>query len=322
MDENNIEIMSYDAEEEIEAILPDGWAEGDDYFDSGSWTGNTEADSAPAEVDAQTSAEESAAEDAEEQTPATEESEEGELNTEAEEESPATETPTQMPTKLKVKYQFNHKEVEEELDQATLPEIMQMARSAERYKARAAQSEVLHGKASEVAKILGYDSPEALMDEVLKNAKETERAALLSKGNSEEIVDDFLARKYGKAEAAKEIVEEAPAQNETQKTAPQNQFAIQARELLAAAPELVGQQKLPDEVIRGFAEGKGTLLELYRQYKANAETAEINRIKKENQILKQNAASAKRAPVVGVSRGGSTNVQPEDAFLSGFNSDY
>lgn len=319
MDENNVEILGYDVEEEYEAILPDGWAEGDDYFDSGSWTGGSEEASATSEETTESIAEESSTENTEEPTPATEEGKEGEATTEGEEESPATETTSAAPERIKVKYQFNHKDVEEELDPAALPEIMQMARSAERYKARVAQSEGLHGKASVVAKILGYETPEALMDDVLKNARDTERAALLNKGNSEEIVDDYLERKYGNEKIAV-TTEEAPAQ--TEESNPQSQFAQQAKELLAAEPELVGQKKLPDEVIKGFAEGKGTLLQLYRDYKAKAESAEITRIKKENQILKQNAASAKRAPVMGVSRGGSTNVQPEDDFLNGFNSGY
>ena len=319
MDENNVEIMGYDVEEEYEAILPDGWAEGDDYFDSGSWTGGSEEVSATSEETTETNAEESSTENTEELAPATEESEVSEPTTEGEEESPATETAPATPEKIKVKYQFNHKDVEEELDPAALPEIMQMARSAERYRARVAQSEGLQGKASFVAKILGYETPEALMDEVLQNARDTERSSLLSKGNSEEIVDDYLERKYGNAKATV-TTEETPTPAE--ESTPQSQFAQQAKELLAAEPELVGQKKLPDEVIKGFAEGKGTLLQLYRNYKAQAETAEINRLKKENQILKQNAASAKRAPVMGVSRGGSTNVQPADDFLSGFNSDY
>lgn len=315
MDENT-EIMSYDVEEELEPLLPDGWTEGDDYFDSGSWTGSTEAESAAAEESAETGADESATENAEEETPATETQTDSELNTDSTEETPATETAQEKPAKFKVKFQFNHKEVEEEIDQADLPQIMQLARSAERYKARASQSEAaqgVHEKATVIAKILGYESPDALMDDVLKNARSTERESLIGKGNSEEIVDDFLERKYSKAKSSPEA--------ESPKAAQPSAFAQQAKELLDAFPQLSGQ-KLPDGVIKAAAKGEATLLEAYRAHKAEADAAEMERIRKENQILRQNAASAKRAPVSGVSKGGSTNMRPDDDFLAGFNSDY
>ena len=317
---NENENISYEMDAEDDVMLPDGWAEGDDYFDSGSWTGNAEGAGAAPDSEAEPGAEESAIETAEEHSPATESGNEGELDRDTESETPATETPAARPEKIKVTYQFNHEDVSEEIDPADLPEIMQMARSSARYKEKAAHSEEaqgIHEKTKEIAKILGYGSPMELIEEVLKNARNNEREALLAKGNSEEIVDDFLDRKYTSASVPQQTEPEKPAEKPAE-----NQFAVQARELLAARPNLSGK-KLPDEVIAAVASGKSkSLLEAYVAYEEAERTAEINRVRKENEILKQNAASASRAPVSGVSKGGSAHVAPEDDFLRGFNSDY
>lgn len=318
---NENDILTYEMDEEDDVMLPTGWAEGDDFFDSDSWTGGDNADSATEVEPEEPETEESEMETTEDDAPAIEQEEdEVEVTEDETDAAPAIEQePEDAPQKIKVKYQFDHQDVEEEIDLAALPEIMQKARSSERYKARAAQSQEMQGiheKTKTIAKILGYESPEALIDEVLANARKNERDTLLSKGNSEEIVDDFLSRKY----AAAPVVEEAPVETPAPEPAKPT-FADQAKELLREFPKLQGT-KLPDEVIRAAASGENTLLQAYRAHKEKLDAAETKRIKRENQILKQNAASAVRAPVSGVSRGGDTKVTPEDDFLRGFNSDY
>lgn len=319
--------LTYEMEEDIEPILPDGWTEEDDYFDSGSWSNPTAEESAAPEGEEETGTDESAIENTEEEAPAIEQSENGEVEEDGSDGVPAIESQLAeaQSQKIKVKYQFNHEDVEEEIDPAALPEIMQLARSSELYKARATQSQeakALHEKTMVVAKILGYESPEALMEDVLNNSRNSEREALLSKGNSEEIVDDYLARKYGaKAATIDKPAEEPAPAAEPAVEKHENSFKEQARELLREFPDLRGQ-RLPQEVITACASGKATLLDAYRAHKAKSDTAELNRTKKENQILKQNAASASRAPVKGVSKTGGAKGTPEDDFLRGFNSDY
>lgn len=318
---NEITEMTYEMEEDIEPILPDGWTEEDDYFDSGNWSGDTAEASAATDDDAETITEESAIEADPEEAPAIEQTEESEVEDEADDGTHAIETQIAeaKSNKIKVKYQFDHKDVEEEIDPADLPEIMQKARASDRYKSRAAQNQEMqgiHDKAKAVAKMLGYESADALMEEVLNNARKSERDTLLSKGNSEEIVDDYLNRKYAEPKTTEPVVEESAPEEKHE-----NSFKEQAKELLKEFPDLRGQ-RLPTEVLTATASGKSTLLQAYRAFKEKSDAAEINRVRKENQILKQNAASAERAPVSGVSKGGSTNVQPEDDFLRGFNSEY
>lgn len=304
--------MTYEMENEDDVMMPDGWADGDDYFDSDSWTGAKEEASAATDEAEPAGAEESTTEESETgDAPAIEQTNEDEVNEEVAENKPSE--------KLKVKYQFDHRDVEEEIDPADLPALLQMARSSERYKARASQMQQLEAanqKASVVAKVLGYASPEEMMNAVMDNARNSEKQALMAKGNSEEIVEDFLARKYAMAPSAPAQV--APPQQQP----PAGQmFAQQARELLNEFPSLRGT-RLPDEVLSASASGSKTLLTAYREYQEKKAMAERNSLRKENQILKQNAAAAARAPVSGVSKGGSPSTKPEDDFLRGFNSDY
>ena len=102
-----------------------------------------------------------------------------------------------------------------------------------------------------------------------------------------------------------------------------------ARELLTAHPELIRQQ-LRQEIYAAVQQPGVTFLQAYndyqrRQTQADAERArsDAEKLRKENRILKNNAASADRAPVSGVSKGGraSEKSQESDPFIRGFDSD-
>ena len=88
---------------------------------------------------------------------------------------------------------------------------------------------------------------------------------------------------------------------------------------MQARPQLRGQA-LPDAVSRAAVEGDKRLLLAYLDYEAQQAQAENERLRKENEIYKQNAATAARSPVRGVSGGGATDLKPSDPFLDGFNS--
>ena len=95
-------------------------------------------------------------------------------------------------------------------------------------------------------------------------------------------------------------------------------YQAEVEELLQARPQLRGQA-LPDAVSRAAVEGDKRLLLAYLDYEAQQAQAENERLRKENEIYKQNAATAARSPVRGVSGGGVTDLKPSDPFLDGFN---
>ena len=113
-----------------------------------------------------------------------------------------------------------------------------------------------------------------------------------------------------------EMTEEIPEQ---EPETPARDYGEQVRELFQARPELRGQE-LPQEVLLACVDGK-PLTEAYSDY-ARAHSRDAESLRRENRVLRQNAQSAARAPVRGVSRGGGPDAQPEDAFLWGFNTQW
>jgi len=94
-------------------------------------------------------------------------------------------------------------------------------------------------------------------------------------------------------------------------------FKQELQNLLAKSPELRGQP-IPDQVVKSMSlEGK-SLETALTEYKVSQAKKEAERALRENRILKQNAASARRAPVRGLTGGGSTDMEPDDDFLAGF----
>jgi hypothetical protein len=68
--------------------------------------------------------------------------------------------------------------------------------------------------------------------------------------------------------------------------------------------------------------GKNLLL-AYTEYENRQKEAEAKKVQQENNILKQNAANAAKAPVKSVTSGGAAgNKDGEDDFMKGFNSEY
>ena len=105
-------------------------------------------------------------------------------------------------------------------------------------------------------------------------------------------------------------VEEAPAARD---------YDAEVQELFAARPELRGGE-LPAEVLTACVGGQ-RLTDAYNDY-AKACQQDTDNLRKENRVLRQNAKAAAQAPIRGVTRGGSTNAKPEDAFLRGFNASW
>ena len=92
-------------------------------------------------------------------------------------------------------------------------------------------------------------------------------------------------------------------------------FSEEIRELWRIRPQLRGQ-KLPDEVAKAAANGRN-LSVAYLEHEAEQARKQAASSRKENEILRQNAASAARAPVKGTT-GSSVDQGPKDPFLEGF----
>lgn len=91
-------------------------------------------------------------------------------------------------------------------------------------------------------------------------------------------------------------------------------FETEVRSLYEQRPELK-DGLLPEEVVRDCVAGQS----LRDAYDAYAGRQDAERLRKENRILRQNAATAARAPVRGVTGGGTPKAEPDDPFLRGFN---
>ena len=74
---------------------------------------------------------------------------------------------------------------------------------------------------------------------------------------------------------------------------------------------------LPDEVIRACAKEQIPLQAAYAEYALREAQKEIQKLRRENEALRQNAQSASKAPVRSAAQG-SANEQRKDPFLEGF----
>ena len=96
-------------------------------------------------------------------------------------------------------------------------------------------------------------------------------------------------------------------------------------ELLKQKPELreklANGEKLPREVISSCMKNGVPLRVAYAEYEAKQAKAEVEKMRSELAILKQNSASAAKAPVKGTAAGGAANTKGKDPFLEGLLSD-
>ena len=76
-------------------------------------------------------------------------------------------------------------------------------------------------------------------------------------------------------------------------------------------------EKLPDEVIAACAKEGAPLRAAMAEYELKKAKLEIERLRREIAVLRQNASAAAKAPVKGASAGG-TDTKGKDPFLEGF----
>lgn len=314
MDTNNEATSTY--LDEDTPILPDGWTDGDDLF--------TDSDDA-AEVD--TAAEPGAtdmgvAEDAADTDglPTTESGEDAAQDAETDTETTdTTESSASQAeeTMLRFKALVDHEDIDVELKESELPTIYQKARVTDRVQQRLAEMTPTVEMAARLARQMGYDSPQDMLNAAAQNYHDAEIEKLTSEGVHPEVARDIVERRLQDVAApTQRAVAQADA---VVNTGVDRDYQAEVEELLQARPNLRGQA-LPDAVSRAAVQDNKRLLLAYLDYEAKQAQAENERLRKENEIYKQNAATAARSPVRGVSGGGATDLKPSDPFLDGFNS--
>ena len=284
------ELMIPGTEEEDEAMLPDGWKEGDDFFaDPSTWSGNVkapdEAPETPDEAEPTDPAPES------EEAPTTGETEESDdRSAEPETEEPAsgqTEEPVKSPRILKLK--VNHKDQEVDINSMSDEDLIAVLQKASAFDANRERQN------QEKYRQVYQDQIDAGM---------TEAAARMIAANEV----------GGKSYSLTDDPEPAP----TVEAKPvERDFTAEVQQLKALYPDF---KETPDEVALAVANGTN-LLTAYVAYREKQTQKAAASLKKENEVLKHNAASAAKAPVKGVTGGGATDTKPKNNLLVGFDSD-
>ena len=298
MDEQNMAAIP----EEEDVMMPDGYGTGDDFF-ADEWTGQ--------DADAQPEPEqEDEPEEPKEDAPTTEQTEE-----DHEAQEPEAETPEDAPRRLRFKARVDREDMDVDIGEDEVPALYQLAKAGERWKAKndTMRQQVEHYE--QIAKGMGY----ATVDEMIQKTAEGYKAAkvqeLMEQGTPQTIAEDYVDRMMQR-DAAKAP---DPEPEEPTPEAHERNIQAEAQELIVARPDLKTRQ-LPMEVVEAWRNGEN-LLNAYNRYEARQKEAENQKLKKENNILKQNAAAAAKAPVKGVTGGAPTDTEPEDPFLKGFDSD-
>ena len=324
---------------EDEAILPDGWTEDADYFNSSTWGSEGTAakeddffadvldgaqeEETPAEVKQTDEEPTTAPEFGTAPSTNAEPSAEGFGTPTTETAAPAAEQPS---TKLRFKARVDHEDTDVEMDESDLPTIWQKATATDRYQAKLAKVNPMLERLERMAKNNGYDTVEAMLDAQETYDRETAIEKLVKEGTPKVIAEDYYDRTYGRPAPAQTAPENTGKAAEAigvktdvqTNNPPARDYAAEVRELWAMRPDLKGT-KIPSEVAAAAANGQNIAL-AYFAYEAKQAKATAEQLRQENNTYKQNAATAAKAPVKGVSGGGATNTQPEDMLLKGFDS--
>ena len=278
---------------EIDPILPDGWDGEADLFAEG---GNdleaflTDGSEETAEFTPENDESNSVTED-----PTTVE-EVGEENlsdeTDVQTETPDGEKQTETRSR-KLKLKVNHREEEIDVDAMSDEDLIAMLQKGRAYEQK-----------------LEAENKQRYRD--IYNAQ-------IEAGMTEAAAKLVAREEVGKTYALTDEAETPATVTETPevKTAePVRDFGAEVAQLKELYPDF---KEMPDEVARNVAKGI-PLLNAYLAYREKQNTKTAASLKKENEVLKQNAASAAKAPVKGVSGGG---VAPKkvDPFLAGLESD-
>lgn len=307
MADNPNTVDAVEAGEDI--LLPDGWSgeEGADIFDPATWGDGSAAD---ALQDTEAGEAGEAAVGSEDQTRTTEE--DSEQATAGEDAEDPTTVPMQTPGKLRFKANIDHSERDIELDPSELPAIYQKAQALDRYQNKFSEAEKEFKSWDALARGLNYENRQAMMQGAMDGAIQSYMDE--HPGVPEDMARDFITRKFNLEAPERVSAQTADAPQSTR------DFKSEVAALFSAYPQ-ARSMPLPDEVTSDALENNKPLVQAYADYQAKAASAKAKNAERENKILKQNQASAAKAPVSKVTGGGKTDTSPEDPFITGFNSD-
>lgn len=280
-------------------ILPEGWNEGDDLFADAATDGDTVAADGSESVDLGSTENEGGADgDLEVPTTDVKDAEAGPNAEDVTEELGAdgSEEPAAPPSRI-LKLKVNHNEYELDVNSLSDEDLIARLQKADAFDAmkdaqmkdkfrEVYEEQILNGMTEGVAKL------------VASNAC----------GGKTYSLNDEEEPAVSTAPAA------APVAAEPQATA---DFTSQVKQLKTIFPDF---KSMPEEVMAAYSHG-ADLISAYSAYRVRESEKASKTIKKENQILRQNAASAAKAPVKGVTGGGNTGQKADDPFLRGFDSD-
>lgn len=285
--------------EKDEALIPDGWDEDTDIFSLGEDDEKT--------LDAGFNADN------------TDDSEES-----LTEQTPADDDTTSDADKKMLTFdaKIDHETVHVDLDPDDLPTIYQKSQALDRAQSKLKEREEADKDWEEIAKLFDYESPEAMRKAVRENYRKNEIQKLIDSGVNETVaevtIDSRIAKKSGTPSPKADAVEEPRAET--------NDYSDEIKELWRRFPETAKMPELPAEVTRLKFTKNISIADAYAEFDETRKAAELSKTKKENKILKQNAASAARAPVTGTKGGGAVHGDTRNEFdrnlLKGFDEDY
>lgn len=296
------ELMIAIPEGDDDAFLPDGWQEGDDFFaDPSTWSGASHQDGHPDETQTEEESTESGMET--EDVPTTDKTDEtADRSPELETEETSGQTDPTVKSSRILKLTVNHGvPFDFDVDNATNEELQALLQKGYAFDAYKAERE----KAK---------------DEQAKKARYREQYdKQLTEGMTPEVAKMVAAQETGgkhyslEDEAEPEVTKPA----EPTVTTPVVDPMQEVNKLKLMFPEF---KEMPDEVARAQAQGVD-LITAYVAYRSKQAEKAAATLKRENEVLKQNAASAAKAPVKGVTGGGATNTKPQHGILKGFDDD-
>lgn len=250
-------------------------------------------------------------------TPTTDETENADNNPQDGDETQPENTPEPPPIKRELRLKVNHGETMFDVNGASNDELTVLlqkgmaydqlkaaredARNAEQYRARVQRFINDEGQSEEVAKALaaslsgGKTYPVNVSDDGVVTL-------------SDDYKPDFPD--FAEIETAR------AAQEPTQAELPNPSLDTELKKIRAAFP---GLTEIPKEAAELSAQGGLTLFEAMLLTQMRAAKQQQQATAKENKILRQNAETARKAPVKGVSGGGTPPKVKKDDFLAGLN---
>ena len=291
--------MAKDVHEEVEivedddAFLPDGWEEGMDIFAEDASEGDTDSDGSADDAGSADANETDEAGGSDEAPTTDDDSTEGNSNAEEQTEETSADGQETQPARSSriLKLKFNHAEEDFDVDKASDEDLAAMIQKSKAFdKMKEDQSKELYRKTYE--ELIDSGMPE-----------------LMAKMGAR----DAAGREYALADEEPTT----PEVEEHQSGAPSRDFASDLKTLQSLRPDITS---MPKEVMDSYLAG-ADLLSAYLLYENGQSKKAAVSLQKENEILKQNAASAAKAPVKGVTGGGNTDRHTKDPGLEGFDKD-